>query len=295
MPPVNPAVPVTEKGHAMRRWYGIETHDRMIRQTLFVCPRCGLDRDGTEYEPRRWVTVVGMPIVPLEADEHVLSCNVCEHRCDLGVLDIPTTEVLAGYLADATRHGIASIVRAGMSASGHIEPAVRRVAVDTMLAEGFRYDDERLDSDAAGLDHAGTVAVRRIAEEFWSSVVMVVPNRRDDVVMTVVAPDVPSGDVLQPERSDDPTAWNVFGTTGVVPNKLVLRVDRRWIHVRRVRRRHIRLSEGVMDLAGLGLAGPHNGQRHKCGTSDEQCFHDAFPLSQAILIGLATGSLSLGY
>ena len=150
----------------MSRWYGIENHDRMIRQALFVCPRCGLDRDGTEYEPRRWICVLGLPIVPLDAGEHVLCCNVCDHRCDLGVLEIPTTEVLAGYLADATRHGVAAIVRAGMSTAGDVEPAVRRVAVDTMLAEGLRYDDGRLDADVAGLDHTGTVAAfDRLADE----------------------------------------------------------------------------------------------------------------------------------
>ena len=150
----------------MSRWYGIETHDRMVRQALFVCPRCGLDRDGTEFEPRRWVTVLGVPVVPLGSDEHVLCCNVCDHRCDLGVLDIPTTEVLAGYLADATRHAVTAVVRAGVSTDGGAHSAVRRAAVDTMLAEGFRYDDDRLDSDVAGLDRTGTVAaLERLADE----------------------------------------------------------------------------------------------------------------------------------
>ena len=47
----------------MDRWYGIDVRDRMVRQALFVCPRCGLNRDGTEYEPRRWVTVLGLHAV----------------------------------------------------------------------------------------------------------------------------------------------------------------------------------------------------------------------------------------
>ena len=101
----------------MSRWYGIDNRDRMIRQTLFVCPRCGCDRDGTEYEPRRWATLLGLPVVPLNAAEHMITCNVCDHRCDMGVLEIPTTEVLAGYLSDATRHGVVAVVRAGGAAA----------------------------------------------------------------------------------------------------------------------------------------------------------------------------------
>ena len=150
----------------MSRWYGIDNRDRMIRQTLFVCPRCGCDRDGTEYEPRRWATLLGLPVVPLNAAEHMITCNVCDHRCDMGVLEIPTTEVLAGYLSDATRHGVVAVVRAGRGGDGYIAPAVRRLAVDTMLSDGFRYDDERLDRDLSGLDHQGTMdAMRRLATE----------------------------------------------------------------------------------------------------------------------------------
>ena len=151
----------------MSRWYGIDVRDRMVRQALFVCPRCGLDRDGTEYEPRRWATLLGLPIVPLNAMDHMISCNVCDHRCDMGVLEIPTTEVLAGYLADATRHGVVAVVRAGRDADdGDIAPPVRRLAVDTMLSDGFRYDDQRLDEDLGALDHASTMdAMRLLAKE----------------------------------------------------------------------------------------------------------------------------------
>lgn len=150
----------------MSRWYGIDVRDHMIRQALFVCPRCGLDRDGTEFEPRKWVTALGIPLVPVGRLEHVLSCNVCDHRCDLGVLEIPTTEVLAGYLSDATRNGVVAVVRAGATSPETIDPDVRRLAVDTLLADGCRYDDDRLDDDIIGLDHVAVMnSMRRLSKE----------------------------------------------------------------------------------------------------------------------------------
>ena len=150
----------------MRRWYGIDIRDHLVRQTLFVCPRCGLDRDGTEVTPRRWATVFGLPVVPLGRLEQIVTCNVCSHRCDMGVLDIPTTETLAGYLNDASRNGVVAVVRAGSDGSGNIDRAVRQFAVDTLLADGCRYDDDRLDADIIGIDHTDVMtSMQRLSEE----------------------------------------------------------------------------------------------------------------------------------
>lgn len=150
----------------MSQWYGFEDRDRVVRQALFVCPRCGLDRDGDEVQPRRWFTLVGIPILPLQAGEHLLRCGVCDHRCDLGVLEIPTTEVLASYLADAMRHAVTAVVRAGVGVGGDIHPDVRRAAVAAIRVDGFRYDDDRLDDDLAGLDDVGTaLTLGRLATE----------------------------------------------------------------------------------------------------------------------------------
>lgn len=63
----------------------------ITRPVSFVCPLCGDDRDGHHVEHpdgAAWV-----------------ECDECSYRCDPGVLDIPTAAVLAGWHAQALRHG----------------------------------------------------------------------------------------------------------------------------------------------------------------------------------------------
>lgn len=178
----------------MSRWYGIDVRDHMVRQALFVCPRCGLDRDGTEFEPRRWVTALGLPVMPLGRLERVLSCNVCDHRCDLGVLEIPTTEVLAGYLSDATRNGVIAVVRADSPSIDDIDAGVRQHAIDTMLSDGIRYDDERLDADIIGIDHVAVMnSMRRLSKEMTTYGKQAFLHRLASVAFA-------DGSITEPER-----------------------------------------------------------------------------------------------
>jgi hypothetical protein len=154
----------------MGSWYGMVTRDRIVRQVVFVCPRCGLDRDGSEVAPRRWAMLLGMPLVPLGRSEHVISCRVCRHRCDLGVLEIPTMQVLTRLLADATRHAVVTVIRAGEAPGAPPAVEARRRGVETMLANGFDYDDARLDADLTGLDDTDTAeALARLSQEMTSS------------------------------------------------------------------------------------------------------------------------------
>ena len=140
----------------MSRMWGVEVRSRMVRQTPFVCPRCGLDREGAEVEPQRWFTVLHLPLIPLATMDHVVECETCGHRCDLGVLDIPTTDVLAAYLSDALRHGVATIVRSGAAPSGEVADDVRELAMTTIRANRHDYDLDRLDDDLTGLDDIAT-------------------------------------------------------------------------------------------------------------------------------------------
>lgn len=130
----------------------IEVRDRMVRQTRFVCPRCGLDRQGAELEPQRWFTVLRLPAIPLATLDHVVRCEMCEHRSDIGVLEIPTTDLLAAYVDDALRHSVVTILRAGSGPTA----AARAAAVATVEADGHDYGLDQLEADLVGLDDTGT-------------------------------------------------------------------------------------------------------------------------------------------
>jgi hypothetical protein len=161
---------------------------------MFVCPRCGLDRDASEIEPQRWISLLGVPVIPIGAEDHLVSCNVCRHRCDLGVLDIPTTEVLAVYVANAIRHGVATIVRAGLGPDGRPDEAIARVAVATVVADGHRYDLGRLTADLVGLDDTETTAaLRRLANEMTS-------HGKQGFLHRLAAIAIVDGNLSEPER-----------------------------------------------------------------------------------------------
>ncbi len=147
----------------MNRIWAIEVRNRTIRNAAFVCPRCGLDRGGAVIEPQRWFTVMELPIVPLATLEQVVRCDECDYRCDLGVLDIPTSEVLAMYLDEALRHSVATIVRA---AGGVPSATMQDAAIQTVVANGLGYDADTFRADLVGLDDIDTAdRLGRLANE----------------------------------------------------------------------------------------------------------------------------------
>lgn len=139
----------------MTRWR-IETRTRAIRRVAFVCPRCGVDRDGVEVAPRRWRCLFGLPVAPLERLDHVVRCDDCEFESDLDVLAVPTTWHLAAYLADGMRHAVATVVRACGDAGAPAE--IRAAAIGAVRGAGWPYHAGQLDDDLVGLDDAGTTA-----------------------------------------------------------------------------------------------------------------------------------------
>lgn len=146
----------------MNAIWAIEVRSRSVGRARFVCPRCGVDRDGAELQPQRWCTVLGVPMLPLAMLERVIECDQCGYQCDLGVLEIPTSDVLSAYLSDAVRHSVATIVRAG----GIPSAETRAAAVAAVRGEGQEYDDERFDQDLVGLDDIDTTdRLRRLDPE----------------------------------------------------------------------------------------------------------------------------------
>jgi hypothetical protein len=133
----------------------ITIRTKPLRAVEFVCPQCGVDRPGTVVDQRRWMSVLGVPLVPLAVLDPMVECAACAHRCGIGVLTIPTSATLGDLLAQALRHAIASVLRAGDSAAAPTAEVERR-AVAMMRNAGFGYDRFDLDHDLAQLRDAGT-------------------------------------------------------------------------------------------------------------------------------------------
>jgi hypothetical protein len=135
----------------MTAMWGYRVQRTTMRRAPFVCSRCGVDRLGTEFEPQRWFTLFGRRIVPLATFDRVVECDTCGHRSDVGAWEIPTTEMLAVLLEEATRTAAASVVRAGTRAGHPVDPAILEAAVTVVRDADDSYDERRLRDDLVDL------------------------------------------------------------------------------------------------------------------------------------------------
>ena len=142
---------------------GIVIRTSPIRRVEFVCPQCGVDREGSIVDQQRWFVAVGVPLVPLAKLDPVVECRTCRHRAGIGVLTVPTAAALGDMLERAMRHAIATIVRHGRTTPS---TEVERFAVEMMRRSGFSYDRESLALDLDQLSDQGTPPhVRPLADE----------------------------------------------------------------------------------------------------------------------------------
>lgn len=143
--------------------FSIGVRHRTVRPVEFVCPRCGLDRTGAELVPGRWARLFGVPLLPLGEHDPVVECDDCGHESDLGALDVPTTEQLAGILEQATIAALVTAVRTSDSGrAGDVMAAARQALLDV----GYGPGQIDLDDAVAALtpDDAHCV-VRRLGRE----------------------------------------------------------------------------------------------------------------------------------
>lgn len=143
--------------------FSIGVRHRTVRPVEFVCPRCGLDRPGAELVPGRWVRIFGVAVLPLGEHEPLIGCDDCGHESDLGALDVPTTEQLAGILERATVSALVTVVRASEPArADEVLAAARRAVLDV------GYEPGQIDLDAAVATLPGDEAhrgIRRVGPE----------------------------------------------------------------------------------------------------------------------------------
>src|SRR5262245_1377353 len=93
---------------------GVAVRSTPICAVDFVCPRCGVDRDGTVLEQQSWFHLFGIPCVPLATLEGAVDCATCGHRAGLAVLEVVTNGALTECLATAVRFGAAAMVKASI-------------------------------------------------------------------------------------------------------------------------------------------------------------------------------------
>lgn len=130
----------------MTRMWSITVRHTMIQQTEFICPRCGIDRIGTEVEVQRWFAIGRFPVIPLAALPSEVICETCGHHSDSGVLEIPTTGQLVELLGLAIRSSISFVLRSGRANAFdfRIDTAASEAALSLMNADGHHYDEADL-------------------------------------------------------------------------------------------------------------------------------------------------------
>jgi len=121
---------------------GITIRFKEVRNVVFACPRCGVDRDGVLRSGRRWFTFFFIPLIPLKEIGHDVQCRTCHSSFDPRVLDAPTTAVISDQLVTAMRYAVAAMVRSGANSVARRDAAVRLMS-ETMAG----YDEAQLDVD----------------------------------------------------------------------------------------------------------------------------------------------------
>lgn len=144
---------------------GIDIRANAIREVEFVCPHCGVDRDGDVVELQRWLRLGPAWLVPLKRLGPMVQCRSCDHRSGVGILNVPTAKALEELLRTALRYSITTVVRAGRG-GGPASDEVDRHAVSIMRGAGYLYDRFDLDDDLRTLTDSGTTPhLRPLADE----------------------------------------------------------------------------------------------------------------------------------
>jgi hypothetical protein len=125
---------------------GLRFSFRTIGHGTLHCYRCGGDREYRRCVGRRWVHVLGMPLIPLDRVIEHVQCQSCGTRYRCEVLVLPTAAQMQAALMVGAVVTVTTMLRAGDPASG---PARAR-AIEMVRASGLAgYDDVALSTDLA--------------------------------------------------------------------------------------------------------------------------------------------------
>ncbi len=130
---------------------GSRIHYRTLATGIFHCERCGGDRPYRHRTGRRWVSLLGLPIFPLERTGEHLRCIICRTCYRVELLAVPTTEQMRSALLTATTASSLAMLSAGGAASN----AARRLAIELIMSAGSpQYGEADLAVALDYVDHA---------------------------------------------------------------------------------------------------------------------------------------------
>ncbi|MGW6918745.1 TerB family tellurite resistance protein [Kitasatospora sp. NPDC054939] len=99
----------------------------------FFCPGCGGDRNYRRQHGRRWLRVLGTPVLPLGPVLGCVQCTFCHGRYGVESLEKPTCVRLTAMLRDAQYTVALALLAAG--GTGH--RAAREAACGVVREAGF--------------------------------------------------------------------------------------------------------------------------------------------------------------
>jgi hypothetical protein len=122
---------------------GARVYYRAVASGVFHCERCGGDRPYRHRAGRRWVHLLGLPLVPLDRTGEHLRCAICRTCYRVELLAVPTAEQMQVALLTATTAATLAMLNAGGSASQES----RRRAIELIISAGSpQYGEPDLDS-----------------------------------------------------------------------------------------------------------------------------------------------------
>lgn len=99
----------------------------------FFCPGCGGDRNYRRQHGRRWLRLLGTPVLPLGPVIGSVQCTSCHGRFGVESLEQPTCVRLGGMLRDAQY----TVALAMLAAGGTAHRAAREAACGAVRDAGF--------------------------------------------------------------------------------------------------------------------------------------------------------------
>ncbi|MED7953336.1 TerB family tellurite resistance protein [Streptomyces sp. BE20] len=99
----------------------------------FYCPGCGGDRNYRRQHGRRWLRLLGTPVLPLGPVVGSVQCTSCHGRFGVESLEQPTCVRLGGMLRDA-QYTVALVM---LAAGGTAHRAAREAACAAVRDAGF--------------------------------------------------------------------------------------------------------------------------------------------------------------
>jgi hypothetical protein len=104
----------------------VELRARWRTESLgeFFCPGCGGDRNYRRQGGRRWLRLLGVPLLPVGDAGTTLQCTACRARYELDALERPTSSNLLAMLRTAQYTVVLAVLAAGGTARSTRETAL---------------------------------------------------------------------------------------------------------------------------------------------------------------------------